>query len=62
VRDKRTRDQESDPAVERLIDQAEEQGFGRKCSDPVTMARIAAALTGSEMRPAKRSRRTKVAA
>ena len=36
-----------DPA-ERLVRQAVEQGKGRRCSDPIVMARIAAALTVGE--------------
>ncbi len=39
-----TRDPDDD--VQRLVDQAVEQGFPEKCSDPVTMARIASALNG----------------
>ena len=51
-------DNDFEHGVERLIDQAEAQGFARRCSDPVVMARLAGLLAGVELRrrAARRSR------
>ena len=36
------------PHVERLIDDREAQGFGRKVSEPVVIERVAAIVRGSK--------------
>jgi hypothetical protein len=46
--------------VKRLVDQAVEQGFPPKCSDPVVMSRIATALNGGTI-PVKKKRPKRVA-
>jgi hypothetical protein len=47
----------ADGDVERLLDQAVEQGFSRHCSDPLVMSRVAGALTGHDLRrPTQRAR------
>jgi hypothetical protein len=54
----------NDADVKRLVGQAVAQGFPEKCSDPVTMAKVAAALTGHAAAPApaqKKQRPKKVA-
>lgn len=48
--------------VQHLVDQAVEQGFPEKCSDPLTMAKIATALAGaSTQAPRRKPRARKVA-
>jgi hypothetical protein len=43
-------------AVERLLDEAEEQGFSRRVKDPATLARIALVVMSADRAPVRKKK------